>query len=225
MIAFQNVTKTFKVGRVRKLVLDNISFELPDDKNIAILGKNGAGKSTLISLMAGSLAPNKGRVVVTGRTSWTLAYGGAFHPLLSGRQNACFVARIYEMDVGRLVAEVEEFAELSDLFDLPVRTYSQGMRARLAFSVSMAVKFDRYLVDEIIGVGDARFREKCRHAFRDRLSHAQVIMATHSEAGLREYCEAALLIENGVATYFDRLEDGLAAYSELMGKPSATVGS
>lgn len=216
MIVFRNVSKSFRIGRKRKLILDNISFELPADRNIAILGRNGAGKSTLISLMAGSLGPDKGSVTVTGRTSWTLAYGGAFHPLLSGRQNARFVARIFEADVGRLVAEVENFAELGDAFDLPLRTYSQGMRARLAFAVSMAVSFDRYLVDEIIGVGDARFREKCREAFRNKLRHAQVIMATHSEAGLREYCDAALLIENGSVRFFASLEDALSVYADLM---------
>lgn len=216
MIAFRNVTKTFRTGKVRKIVLNDVSFGLPRDKNIAILGRNGAGKSTLIGLMSGSLWPDRGRVLCPGRTSWTLAYAGAFHPLLTGRQNARFVARIYCVNVRKLIEEVEEFAELGESFDLPVRTYSQGMRARLAFAVSMAVNFDRYLVDEVIGVGDARFREKCRVAFREKLKFAQVVMATHSEAGLREYCQAALLIERGSATYFDRLEDGLEAYAEVM---------
>ena len=224
MVIFENVTKVFKTGRVRNVVLQDVSFAIPREKNVAILGRNGAGKSTVISLMAGSLAPNEGKVMCSGRTSWTLAYAGAFHPLLTGRQNAAFVARIYGLDRRKLESEVEEFSELSDAYELPMRTYSQGMRARLAFSVSMAVNFDRYLVDEIIGVGDARFRNKCRQAFREKLSDAQVVMATHSEAGIREYCQAALLVENGSATFFEDLEEGLNAYSKVLETAPPDVG-
>lgn len=216
MIEFWNVTKTFRSRGQRRTVLDEVSFALPPDRNFAVIGRNGAGKSTLLGLMSGALSPNEGSVLRSGNISWPLAFAGGFHPLLTGRQNAKFVARIFGVDIDEMVDEVQDFAELGTSFDLPINTYSQGMRARLAFGVSMAVNFDCYLVDEIIGVGDIRFREKCRAVFQDRLRHSQVIMASHSESGLREFCDSAILVENGAVVCFDSLEEGLEAYKELM---------
>ena len=212
MIEFRDVSKGFSLHGEKKQVLADATFALPEGRHVAVIGSNGAGKSTLINLMSGALRPDRGSVRRSGRVSWPLAFGGGFHPMLTGRQNAEFVARIYQVEVDPLVEEVREFAELGASFDLPVRTYSQGMRSRLAFGVSMSINFDCYLVDEIIGVGDTRFREKCRTAFREKLKDAQVIMASHSESGLKEMCQSALWVEDGQVTFFDALDDGLEAY-------------
>ncbi|MFQ5623632.1 MAG: ABC transporter ATP-binding protein [Paracoccaceae bacterium] len=215
-IEFKNVWKRYRFRNLVKPIIQGFTFDLPGDRNIAVIGRNGAGKSTLIGLIAGTLRPDQGKIVRHGRVSWPLGFAGGFHPELTGRQNARFVARIYGADTDALVSEVSAFAELGQFFDLPVRTYSQGMRARLAFAVSMAVSFDCYLVDEIIGVGDTQFRRKCRIAFRAKLANSQVIMASHSESGLRDYCQSALLIENGKIGYYDDIEEGLEVYREIV---------
>jgi len=216
VIKFENVSKSYRVGKQYKQVLRNFSFEFPNDKNIALIGRNGAGKTTFLSLISGTSLPDKGKVTRQVSVSWPLGFGGAFHPQLTGRQNSKFVARIYGVNSDKLLRDVISFAELGDYFDMPVRTYSQGMRARLAFGASMAVDFKCYLVDEIIGVGDEQFRKKCRTILQDRLRNARVVMASHSEAMLRTYCQSALLIENGAVEYFDDLDLGLEKYHNII---------
>jgi capsular polysaccharide transport system ATP-binding protein len=189
-----------------------LSVELPDDRNIAIIGRNGSGKSTLLSLIAGTLRPNRGKIVRKYRTSWPLGFVGGMHPNLTGRQNAKFIARIYGVRTHTLVDYVAEFSELGDFFDLPVRSYSHGMRARLAFAISIAVDFDCYLVDEIIGVGDDDFRAKCREEFRSKLAKSQLIMVSHTEENLREFCRSALLLGRAEIVFYDDLEQALEAY-------------
>ena len=215
MIKFENVSKSYRVGKQHKQILRNFSFDFPNDRNIALIGRNGAGKTTFLSLISGTSLPDKGKVTRQASISWPLGFGGAFHPLLTGRQNSKFVARIYGVKSDQLVSKVISFADLGGYFDMPVRTYSQGMKARLAFGVSMAVEFKCYLVDEIIGVGDEQFRRKCQVALQDRLKNSQVIMASHSKAMLRLYCQSAFLIENGTVEYFDDLEAGLEKYKQI----------
>lgn len=216
MIEFAKVSKRFKSRDGEKRVLDDVSFHLPRTENVAVVGGNGAGKSTLIGLMSGVTRPNRGTILRSGRFSWPMAFAGGFHPMLSGRQNAKFVARIYQVDPTQLVEEVQDFSELGRSFDLPINTYSQGMKARLAFGVSMSIKFDCYLVDEIIGVGDTRFRNKCRAAFQDKLKDSRVIMASHSAGGLREFCQSAILVSNGSVTYYESLDECLAVHETQM---------
>ncbi|MBV1868822.1 MAG: ABC transporter ATP-binding protein [Marinosulfonomonas sp.] len=214
MIEFHNVWKHYRVRGTTKNILTGLSLEFPKGRNIAIIGRNGAGKSTLLNIISGNLRPERGQIIRHGRTSWPMGFAGGFHRELTGRQNARFVARIYGADTDEVEAYVEDFAELGNFLDMPTRTYSSGMKARLAFGVSLAAQFDCYLVDEITGVGDKRFREKCRVAFQERLSTAQIIMVSHSDATLREYCDSALYLNDGQATYYDDLEDGLAAYNQ-----------
>ena len=221
MIEFAHVSKHFTSRQGEKRVLEDVSFHLAREENVAVVGANGAGKSTLIGLMSGVTRPNSGTILRNGRFSWPMAFAGGFHPMLTGRQNAKFVARIYREDPLQLVEEVEEFSELGRSFDLPINTYSQGMKARLAFGVSISIKFDCYLVDEIIGVGDTRFRNKCRAAFQDRLKESSVIMASHSESGLREFCQSAIHVIDGSVTYFPNLDDCLALHNERMSSPAA----
>lgn len=216
MISFYHVWKSFTAKGVKKPILNGLTMTLPSDVNIGIIGRNGAGKSTLLEMIAGTQSPDRGEIVRTVRTSWPMGFSGGFHPELSGRQNTRFVARIYGTDTDEMEAYVEEFAELGHFLDMPVRTYSSGMKARLAFGVSLAAQFECYLVDEITGVGDKRFRRKCRDAFRHRVADAQVIMVSHSDTTLRSFCQSALLLENGQATYFEDIEDALEVYEEIM---------
>lgn len=216
MIEFQNVWKSFTLKGTRKQILTGLNLTLPKSRNIAIIGRNGAGKSTFLKMIAGTIRPDRGEILRSGRISWPMGFAGGFHAELTGRQNARFVARIYGTDTEELEAYVEEFAELDKFLDMPVRTYSSGMKARLAFGVSLAARFDCYLVDEITGVGDARFRAKCKAAFEERVKSSQMILVSHSNATLRTYCKSALLLENGTATYFENLEDALDTYESII---------
>lgn len=209
MIRLERLSKSFRRDGVTRHILTEVSFTLPDG-NLALLGRNGAGKSTLMRLLAGTLQPDGGRVVARGRVSWPMGFSGAFHPALTGAQNARFVARIYGRDSAALEQQVEAFAELGQHFRAPVSTYSSGMKARLAFAVSMAVEFDVYLVDEIIGVGDTAFRRKCQAAFRARMGRSRVVMISHNAGTLRQFCDAGIVLERGRLTYHPDIDSAIA---------------
>lgn len=212
MITLDRVTKAFRQNGATQTLFRDVSFRIPDVPGLALLGRNGAGKSTLLRLIAGTLKPDAGRVVLNGLVSWPMGFGGGFHPALTAAQNTRFVARIYGRDPFDMAARVQTFADLDDAWHHPIATYSTGMKARLAFSVSMAIDFDVYLVDEIIGVGDAAFRKKCRAAFKARMDRARVIMISHNPATLQEFCQSGLVLEKGRLTYHPRLEDALSQH-------------
>lgn len=211
-IAFHNVSKSFRFKGGIKYILRDFTMELPSDKSIAVIGRNGAGKSTLLQMIAGTLPPERGHITRSGRFSWPMGFSGGLHPALTGRQNARFIARIYGMSTDEMVDFVEDFSELGAFIDMPMNTYSSGMKARLSFGISLAARFDCYLIDEITEVGDAVFREKCRLAFRERMKSARLIVVSHAEQTLRSLCNAGLVLENGSAQYFPDLEAALAHY-------------
>ncbi|MDJ0820357.1 MAG: ABC transporter ATP-binding protein [Paracoccaceae bacterium] len=216
MIRFEHLSKSFWVGNERKTVIDNLNLTLPTGKSLGLLGRNGAGKSTLMQIISGTMAPDTGRVVSDGTISWPVAFGGSLHPQMSGAQNVRFVARIYGVDTESLLDFVEEFAELGKHFNMPVRTYSAGMKTRLTFGTSMGIRFDTYLVDETTSVGDARFRRKSREVFRDRVKNASAIMVTHQMGELREFCDAGVVLDRGKLHYFDDLDEAIALHEALM---------
>ena len=216
MIRFENLSKGFWVAGERKTVIDNLSLTLPTGKSLGLLGCNGAGKSTLIQIIAGILPPDSGRVVSDGSISWPVAFGGSFHPELTGAQNVRFVARIYGVDTDSLVDFVEDFAELGKHFKMPVRTYSSGMKSRLTFGTSMGIRFDTYLVDEVTAVGDARFRNKSRLVFRDRMQASSSIMVTHNMREMRDFCDAGIILDGGKLYYFDDLDEAIDQHEALM---------
>jgi capsular polysaccharide transport system ATP-binding protein len=216
MIRFENLTKIFSLEGRRKTVADNICVTFPTGKAVALLGRNGAGKSTLLQMIAGSIEPTHGRIVSTGTISWPVGFAGSFHPDLSGLQNTRFVARIYGADSDELAAFVEEFAELGPHFHLPVRTYSSGMRSRLAFGVSMGIRFDTYLVDEVTAVGDAAFRARSDQIFRERMRESGAVMVSHSMSQVRKTCDAGAVLESGRLTYYDTVEEAIAHHERNM---------
>ena len=169
MVRLENLTKFFWANDQKKLVADNISLTFRTGASVALLGRNGAGKSTLMQMIAGTLRPNSGRVVSDGTISWPVGFGGSFHRELTGAQNVKFIARIYGVDTNELMDFVEDFAELGAHFHMPVRSYSSGMRSRLAFGTSMGIRFDTYLVDEVTAVGDAEFKRKSQTVFNERM--------------------------------------------------------
>ena len=161
MIELRNVTKSFRINGHTRTIVSNANIVFPTGHTVALLGRNGAGKSTLLQIIAGTTDLDEGDVIQKGTISWPIGFRGSFHPELTGAQNAKFIARIYGYDTTAVLEFSRDFAELGSYFDLPFKTYSSGMRSRLAFGVSMAVPFDTYLIDEVTSVGDASFREKC----------------------------------------------------------------
>ncbi|SIR14119.1 capsular polysaccharide transport system ATP-binding protein [Rhizobium sp. RU33A] len=215
MIHFRNVSKHFRTQNHKKIILDRINLEFASGTSYGILGVNGAGKSTTLKMIAGTILPNAGRIKKTVRVSWPLGFANGFHPQMTGKENLNFVSRAYGEDVRRVARFVDEFAELGDYINAPVRTYSSGMMARLAFGLSMAIEFDCYLVDEITAVGDARFQKRCRTAFDNRRKNADIIMVSHSMDTIKDYCDKGMLLVDGRVMVYDDVEHAIEAYYRL----------
>lgn len=215
MIKLVNVLKRYRTSAGVNTVLDNVSVTFPVGKSVGILGLNGAGKSTLIRIIGDAEPPDAGHVERKGRVSWPLGYSGGFQANLTARENARFVARIYGESPKYIEAFTKEFSELGDYFDVPLRSYSAGMRSRFAFSVSLACNFDYYLVDEALETGDARYKEKFRLAFEERRATASVILVSHNEQTIRRNCDMAAILHDGQLTLYDDLKDALQFYSFL----------
>lgn len=221
MIRLDGLTKIYKLNGRQKVVADSIDATFPSGVSVALLGRNGAGKSSLLRMISGEMLPTSGQILSTGTISWPVGFAGSFNPDLTGEQNCRFVARVYAIDSDEMRDFVEDFAELGQHFYLPFRTYSAGMKARLAFGVSMAVPFDTYLVDEVSAVGDAAFRTKSNRVFNARMKAAGAVVVSHSMPTLREICHAGAVLENGRLAYFNHLEDAIRLHTENMQRPAA----
>jgi capsular polysaccharide transport system ATP-binding protein len=215
MIQLQRVYKTYGTVMGPNVVLDGISITFPPNESIGILGRNGAGKSTLLKIIAGVERPDSGEVRRSGRVSWPIGFAGGFSASLSGEENSRFVARIYGENSDRVVGMAREFAELGNYFYMPIRTYSSGMRARLAFGLSMAIDFDVYLVDEVTAVGDQQFQDKCRRAFAARRERSSVIIVSHNLATIRSYCSRCAVLRGGRLEIFNSVNEAAHAYAEV----------
>lgn len=209
MIKFEGVSKTYHIKKFQKEVFRNLSFEIPDGTSVGICGHNGAGKSTLMRLIAGVETATSGHVFRDMTCSWPIGYGSCFQSSLTGADNARFIARIYKQPIEPLLAYVEEFAQLGAYFYQPIYTYSAGMAARLAFGVSLAIDFDCYLVDEVTGAGDARFREKCAEALRQRRESRTLVMISHDLGTLRSYCDTGAVLHDGQIHFFDSIDEAI----------------
>ncbi|HDG1679405.1 ABC transporter ATP-binding protein [Kluyvera ascorbata] len=217
MIRIENLTKSYRTPQGRHYVFKNLNIELPSGKSVALIGRNGAGKSTLLRMIGGIDQPDSGRIVTKNTISWPVGLSGGFQGSLTGRENVKFVARLYAQkgELQEKVAFVEEFAELGKYFDMPIKTYSSGMRSRLGFGLSMAFKFDYYLVDEVTAVGDARFKQKCADMFKARHKESSFLMVSHSLSSLEEYCDVALLVgRNNSVMYSECISNAIKLYQE-----------
>jgi len=216
MITLDRVSKAYRTHSGRKTVLDDVTVTFESGYNFGILGVNGAGKSTLLRLLAGSEMPSFGVVRRYARVSFPLGFGGTFHGALSGRENVAFIARIYGAGMRSVLEYVEAFSELGQYLQMPVNTYSAGMRARLAFATCLALDFDLYLIDEVTEVGDQRFRQKCAEAFHERIRHSDIILVTHNIHTLRQYCDRGAVLANGKLTVFDDISTAIGRYRRLV---------
>lgn len=216
MIELHNVTKSFVVGNGRKYVARDISIVFPTGASVALLGRNGAGKSTLMQMISGAMNPDSGHIASSGTISWPVGFGGSFHGDMTGVQNIRFIARIYGVDTDQLCAFVEDFSELGDHFYMPIRTYSAGMRSRLAFGASMGIDFDTYLVDEVTAVGDANFRQKSRAVFMDRMQDSSAILVSHEMPQVRNFCDVGVVLDDGYLLYFDDLDEAIHYHHKVM---------
>jgi capsular polysaccharide transport system ATP-binding protein len=196
----------------RKEVLRDITFDIAKGEHLGILGRNGAGKSTLIKLIAGVEFPTSGDVIRSLSVSWPLAFGGGFQGSLSGLDNLRFVARVYGVSDESIRPFVEDFTELGAYLREPVKTYSNGMRARLAFALTMAIEFDCYLIDEVIAVGDSRFHDKCRHELFEKRRDRALILVSHDAGTVREFCSNAAVLEDGCLTRYPSIAAAYEAY-------------
>ncbi|MBS7544281.1 ABC transporter ATP-binding protein [Ancylobacter oerskovii] len=215
MVIIDHVTKYYMVNFRKKVVLDDVSVAFNPNRSYGLLGQNGAGKSTFLRLVAGAEEPNKGRIWRNTRISWPLGFSGSFHPKMTGRENAIFLARVYGADLKKTLDFVYDFAELGPDIDAPVGTYSSGMSSRLAFAISMAVEFDVYLVDETTAVGDSRFQQRCAAAFAERRARSGMIMVSHSVATIKEYCDTGMILANGKLLMFDDLNEAIERYRQM----------
>lgn len=216
MLRLDNVTKRFAVKGGHKTVLDDVSVSFPDGASVALLGQNGAGKSTLLQIIAGTLQTDSGTLTTDRSISWPVGFAGSFHGEMTGAQNVRFIARIYGVDTYELEGFVEDFAELGPHFQMPVRSYSSGMRSRLAFGASMGIGFDTYLVDEVTAVGDQRFRRKSRAVFMERMRSAGAIVVNHDMNQLRDFCQSGCVLHSGGLEYFDDLNEAIRCHEKLM---------
>ncbi|WP_165176577.1 ABC transporter ATP-binding protein [Desulfovibrio sp. ZJ369] len=216
MISIENVHKRYTTRRgAGDWVLRGVNMIIPTGRSVGLVGVNGAGKSTLLRIIGGADYPTRGRVRRYCRVSWPMANGG-LEGTLTGRQNARFVCRIhgFQKELPERIARIEDFAELGKAFDDPIQTYSSGMRSRLQFALSLAFDFDVYISDEVTAAGDAAFRKKAQQAFQNLAHKASIIMVAHNDATLRAFCESGILLKDGKATWFDKLDDALLAYTE-----------
>jgi len=214
MIRLVNVEKEYHTRRGPVRILDDVQLTIKSSERVGILGRNGAGKSTLIRLVSGSELPTSGIVERGMSVSWPLAFGGAFQGSLTGLDNLRFICRIYGVDPRDKVDFVEDFSELGLYLQEPVKTYSSGMLARLAFAISMVIEFDCFLIDEIVAVGDARFHEKCNHELFVRRADRAMIIVSHDPNYIREHCSRAAVLMNGTLNHFGSLDDAFAFYGQ-----------
>jgi capsular polysaccharide transport system ATP-binding protein len=217
MIIVDDVHKRYRTDHgPGKWVLKGVNFTIPPKVNVGLVGRNGAGKSTLLRLIGGTDTPSRGRVERQCRVSWPMGFGGGLQGSLTGRQNAKFVCRIlgHEDEMAERLAYMQGFAEIGDSFDEPVKTYSSGMKSRLQFAMSLAFDFDVYISDEVTSTGDAAFRSKANKAFKNLANRASLIMVSHSDSTLREFCSAGIWLHEGLAHWFDDIADALKHYKE-----------
>jgi capsular polysaccharide transport system ATP-binding protein len=207
MIKIENLTKSYRTPQGRHYVFKDLNIEIPSGKSVALIGRNGAGKSTLLRMIGGIDRPDSGSITTDKTISWPVGLSGGFQGSLTGRENVKFVARLYakQEELKEKVAFVEEFAELGKYFDMPIKTYSSGMKSRLGFGLSMAFEFDYYLVDEITAVGDANFKKKCSNIFKEKSQRSNILMVSHSLNSLKEHCDLAIYIKrnNDVEVFGD----------------------
>jgi capsular polysaccharide transport system ATP-binding protein len=218
MIRLENIVKRYKTRTGLHTVLDGVNLTINRGDKIGILGRNGAGKSTTIRIISGAERPNSGRIERQMSVSWPLALGDAFQGSLTGVDNLRFICQVYDADFKSALAYTEEFAELGKFMREPVKTYSSGMRSRLAFAISMAVEFDCFLIDETISVGDARFHDKCNRELFEKRADRAMIIVSHEPSRIREHCDKACILSQGTLREYKTIDAAYDEYQSLQAR-------
>jgi capsular polysaccharide transport system ATP-binding protein len=222
VIRVESVSKSYLTLTGRKVVFRDLNFSVPAGRNVGLIGRNGAGKSTLMRLISGVDEPDSGRIITPLSLSWPVGLSGGMRSELTARENVRFVCRLHGVRraaMQRKIEFVREFAGIGTQFDEPMSTYSSGMRARVSFGTSMAFKFDYYLIDEVMAVGDITFREKSREVFTERMRNAHVIMVSHSMNQIKRMCDLVVMLEGGQARVYEDVAEGVAAYNAMGAQP------
>ncbi len=223
MIELRNVTKYFRTKQGKNYILKDMSITIPSNINIGILGRNGTGKSTLMRMLGHIEFPNKGTIYSNHTFSWPLGLGGGFVGSMTGKANVKFVCRLYgcsQKEMKRVIEYTKEFSELGNYYDMPITTYSSGMKSRLSFGLSLAFDFDYMLIDETLSVGDARFKKKSKEALLEKIKDCNILLVSHDMKTLKELCNAGIVLDNGKMTYFENIEDAIDEYEEINKKAS-----
>lgn len=218
MIRLTDVTKDYPSNHGVRRILHDINLTINPGERIGILGRNGAGKSTLIRLISGAEPPTSGKIERNMSVSWPLAFSGGFQGGLTGADNVRFICRIYGVDYHSRFKFVEEFSELGTYLHEPVSTYSSGMKARLAFAISMTVEFDCYLIDEVLAVGDQRFRDRCQVELFEKRRDKAMLIVSHSHRYLKGTCNRFLLFRDGTIEEHSEFEEVYFQYKQLIGE-------
>ncbi len=218
MIHLKNVSKYYEVNGEKKFIFKDVSLSIPTGKNLGILGRNGAGKSTFLRMLGGIDFPNYGKIEADVNFSWPVGLSGGFQGSLSGRENAKFVCRFYgkeKNEVEKALSFIKNFSELDRYFDMPIKTYSSGMRSRLSFSLSMAFNFECYLIDEVLSVGDKDFRKKCADKIDELRQKSSILLVNHGMGPLKKMCDSGVLLDNGQLFYYENINDAIDAYQKV----------
>ena len=216
MIQLQNVSKKYHTQGGWTTVLKDVNLTLERGQKLGILGRNGAGKSTLIRLMSGAEPPSSGKIIRDMSISWPLAFSGGFQGSLTGIDNLKFICRVYGADYQKVRDYVEDFAELGKYMYEPLKSYSSGMRARLAFGLSMAIEFDCYLIDEVMAVGDQRFKDRCRIELFEKRKDRAMIFVSHSSSTVKKICDSACVLEQKKLSLFESVDEAFDSYSRMI---------
>ena len=218
MIELKNVTKFFSTKAGKKYILKDVSLTIPSGVNIGILGRNGAGKSTIMRMLGLIEFPNKGSIFSPNTFSWPLGLGGGFVGNMTGKANVKFVCRLYgktKQEMNEIIKYVEAFSELGNYFDMPIKTYSSGMKGRLGFGLSLAFDFDYMIIDETLSDGDVRFKQKSKEALMQKIEHCHILLVSHDMNTLRELCDAGIVVNNGKIIYYKNINDAIKEYQNI----------
>ncbi len=221
MLHLRALTKSYPSRLGRRYVFRDLNFMFPAGSNIGLIGRNGAGKSTLLRLLGGIDSPDSGEVLTDARISFPVGLAGGFQPNLTARENVAFVCRIHGYfgdELRQRVQSVQDFAEIGDYFNLPVKSFSAGMRSRVAFGLSMAFDFDLYLIDEVLAVGDAQFKAKSKQVLLQKLEQANVILTAHDMGAIRQFCNTVVHVDAGQVRVYEDIEEGIRAYQGTAAK-------
>lgn len=216
MIKLENITKHYKTSRGQRTVLRNINLNIRRGEKVGILGRNGSGKSTLVRIMGGVTVPDEGKIIKGMSISWPLAFESGIQGSLTGFDNINFICRVYAADIDEVLPFVNEFSELGHYLYEPTRSYSSGMKARLNFAISMAIDFDCMLIDEVLAVGDAGFKDRCREELLVKRKDKAIVLVSHEADMIREICDTAYVLNEGTLLNFSDVNAAYQYYSSLL---------